>query len=141
MRKLTIISLSFFVLGAYAQETDVWQILSDVTFETKTDNNQKIDVPTFGKRVQSLQGRNITLSGYLVPLSEYGGNNEFMLSSLPLNACFFCGGAGPETIVELKVKESLKFTTARITMAGTLVLNDRDPDHHIYILKDATIIH
>ncbi len=141
MRKLTIISLSFFVLGAYAQETDAWQILSDVTFETKTDNNLEMDVPKFGKRAQSLQGKRITLNGYLVPLSEYGGNNEFMLSSLPLNACFFCGGAGPETIVELKVKESLKFTTARITMAGTLVLNDRDPDHHIYILKDATIIH
>jgi hypothetical protein len=63
-----------------------------------------------------------------------------MLSSLPFSNCFFCGGAGPETIVELKTKQSVKFTTARVALEGILLLNADDPDHHMYTLKDAVLL-
>jgi hypothetical protein len=75
-----------------------------------------------------------------VPLEETGGKGKFMLSSLPFNVCYFCGAAGPETVVELETSEHLKFSTKQIFMEGILFLNDRDPDHHIYILKSATLI-
>jgi hypothetical protein len=140
MRKLVIIFFSFFVSWAHAQETDFWQILSEVSFETKTKDDLEIDSPKFGKRLQSLNGKKITLKGYLIPLSEFGRKDAYMLSSLPLNACFFCGGAGPETVVEMQTKESIKFTSDRITLEGVFVLNSNDPDHHMYMMKVAVRI-
>lgn len=126
---------------ATAQGTDFWTVLADVRFETKVDKaGLEMDVPKFGQKVQGWQGKKVQLKGYLVPMSEFGGKDAYMLSSLPLNTCFFCGGAGPETVVELQIKQSVKFTSARITMEGILMLNGSDPDHHLYILKDATLI-
>lgn len=136
MRKLVIILLSLFFSESYGQERDFWQILSEVSYESKTKNDLETDSPKFSKRLQSFDGKKIILKGYLIPLSEFGGKDEYMLSSLPFNTCFFCGGAGPETVVELQVKQSVKFTSARITVEGILVLNDNNPDHHMYILKE-----
>lgn len=139
MRKLLIIFLSLFVSALYAQETDMWQILSEVSYESKRMGKDELemDVPMFGKRLSSWNGKKVILKGYLIPLSEFGGTGAYMLSSLPFSNCFFCGGAGPETIVELQTKQSIKFTTARIALEGILSLNADDPDHHMYIMKDA----
>lgn len=132
--------LSIFSTTAYSQEIDFWQVLSDVKFESIKKDDQEMDLPKFGMRAQGFDGKKIRLKGYLVPLSDFGGTDGFMLSSLPLNACFFCGGAGPETVVEIQVKQSVKFTSALVILEGILVLNSDDPDHHIYILKEVSRI-
>jgi hypothetical protein len=121
-----------------AQETDFWQVLAEVSYESKpvAGDDREMDSPKCSKRLQSWDGKKVTLKGYLIPLSEFGGKDAYMLSSLPFNNCFFCGGAGPETIVEVQVKQSLKFTSERIVVEGILMLNDDDPDHHMYVLKD-----
>jgi hypothetical protein len=54
--------------------------------------------------------------------------------------CFFCGGSGSETIVELEMKKgfSKRYNTDDvITFQGVLTLNTKDVMHFIYILKDA----
>ncbi len=63
-----------------------------------------------------------------------------MLSSLPLNACFFCGVGGPETVVEVFTTKSVTYTEKPIEIQGTLMLNDRNPDQMIYILENAVIL-
>jgi hypothetical protein len=63
-----------------------------------------------------------------------------MLSALPFNQCYFCGGAGPETVVELQTKEPIKFVTRQVTVEGVLWLNETDPDHHMYIIKNARLV-
>lgn len=140
MRKVLIIFLCFFSVGSFAQESDMWQILSEVQYESKHLGKEEIDVPIFSKRLNSWNGKKIVLKGYLIPLTEFGGKGDYMLSSFPFSNCFFCGGAGPETIVELKTKQSVKFTTERVALEGILLLNNDDPDHHMYILKDAVLI-
>ena len=122
----------------HAQETDFWQVLAEVSYESKLSgsDDREMDSPKFSKRLQSWDGKKVMLKGYLIPLSEFGGKDAYMLSSLPFNNCFFCGGAGPETVVEVQVKQTLKFTSERIVVEGILILNHDDPDHHMYILKD-----
>jgi hypothetical protein len=124
------------------QEPDMWQVLSEVGFEThpSREKGYEIDTPKFSKRLLSYQNKKVRIKGYLVPLTESGGKNQYMLSALPFNQCYFCGGAGPETVVELQTSHSIRFVTRQITMEGTLLLNDSDPDHHMYILKDARIL-
>ncbi|MNL80290.1 hypothetical protein D3C87_2071030 [compost metagenome] len=57
-------------------------------------------------------------------------------------ACFFCGGAGPESIIELQFrKKKQRFRTDEVlTVRGKLALNANDVDHLNYILKDAEVI-
>jgi hypothetical protein len=124
-----------------AQTENFWQVLAEVRFEnTKDGNGYIVERPVYSKYLTSFHGKKIKLRGYMIPLEETGGKGKFMLSSLPFNVCYFCGGAGPETVVETETSQQIKFTTARIEMEGILFLNDRDPDHHIYILKSASLV-
>jgi hypothetical protein len=133
MRSLLIgICFLFCWIGAVAQEPDVWQILAEVGYESapSRETGFEIESPKFSKRLWSYNGRVVRVKGYLIPMAELGGRNEYMLSSLPFNQCYFCGGAGPETVVEIQTKQSIKFVTRQIVMEGILFLNESDPDHH-----------
>jgi hypothetical protein len=131
----------FLSLGVDAiQPENFWQVLAEVTFQhVKDPKGYDIEKPVFSKYLRSFNGKKVVLKGYMIPLSEAGGAGKFMLSSLPFNVCYFCGAAGPETVMEVETTEKIKFTTKQIIMAGVLFLNDKDPDHHMYILKSATL--
>jgi hypothetical protein len=125
-----------------AQEPDIWQVLAEVGFETipNRETGFQIESPKFSKRLWGYNGKKVKVKGYLIPMTELGGRQEYMLSALPFNQCYFCGGAGPETVVEIQTKQSIKFVTRAIVMEGVLQLNDKDPNHHIYIIKDARLV-
>jgi hypothetical protein len=124
------------------QDIDIWQVLSEVGFERKPgrETGYEIDSPNFSKRLLSYNGKRVIIKGYLIPLSEMSGRQDYMISALPFNQCYFCGGAGPETVVEVQSKETVRFVTRQIAMEGILVLNASDPDHHMYILKEARLV-
>jgi hypothetical protein len=116
-------------------------VLAEVSFQKiKDKNGYELEKPLFSKHLKSFKGTKVTLKGYLVPLNEVNGKPALMLSSLPFNACYFCGGAGPETVIEVEAIQEIEFTTKQITLQGILMLNDTDPEHHIYILKSAALI-
>jgi hypothetical protein len=66
----------------------------------------------------------------------YKGHKEFVFSAFPYNMCFFCGGAGPETVMEVYAKDEVQFTAEAITIKGKLKLNDKDINRLIYSLSD-----
>lgn len=139
MRILFTIQLLFLVSTISHAQENFWHVLAEVGFETKMDASGKyeIEVPTFSKYLKTFNNKRVQLKGYIIPLSELGGQSEFMFSSLPFSMCYFCGSAGPETVVEIESKEKIKFTTSQVKIEGILVLNSSDPDHHMYILKSA----
>jgi hypothetical protein len=119
---------------------ETWKTLSKVKIEARFDDDIGFDIefPVFSKEVIALDKKEITVSGYLIPMEEFGGSpNFFVFSSLPFNNCFFCGGAGPETVMEIHSSEKVNFTTNLIVMRGVLELNDKDPFRLMYVLKDA----
>ena len=141
MKKLIIGFL--LVLGVaismQAQDTNLWKTLSKVTFEKKYDEllGFKVDVPVFGDVVKELEGKEVIVSGYIVPVEGYKSHEEFVFSAYPYNMCFFCGGAGPETVMEVTATEAVKYTTERIVLKGKLLLNKDNINRLMYILTDA----
>lgn len=136
-----LLLLLMFLSGQTVAQENFWQVLAEVHFKQEKDGNgYGMDIPVFSNHLKSYQKKKIVLKGYIIPLEESGGNGRFMLSSMPFNVCYFCGAAGPETVVEIETTEKIKFTTRQIAMQGILVLNDNDPDHHIYILRSAQIV-
>lgn len=142
MSKLILIILSFICASSFAQNDNLWKTLAKVEIEKKFDEtlNFEIDYPTFSEEVKKLNGQTIELQGWMIPLEELQGETYFVLSSLPFANCFFCGGAGPETVAEVFSKNKIKYTEKRITVRGKLKINADDPMKLMYILQEAEIV-
>lgn len=64
-----------------------------------------------------------------------------MISRYPFAACFFCGGAGPESVAEVKFakkKPELEIDDL-ITITGRLKLNDKDMSRMTFIIEEAKL--
>lgn len=134
---LLLLCFSFCALGAaFAQHH--WKTMEDVRFNHVTsEDGYRIEVPVFGSRVKELQGSTIRLKGYIIPLQELRGQNYFVFSRYPFNLCYFCGAAGPETIIEVNSQREISFTEDLIELEGRFELNASDPDHLMYRLREA----
>lgn len=118
----------------------VWPKLYDIKYEKAKDELGEYQKPIFSAAAKSLNGKVITLPGYMIPFETGSKGAKFMFSSMPINACFFCGVGGPESVVEVIMKQPLSFHDKPIEIKGILKLNDKDPDRMIYILEQAEFI-
>lgn len=143
MRNNLLLILAFLSLPivAWTQVNITWKQLAEVDFEMRYFKAYDLNImaPIFGKSPKAFEGKEIIISGYVLPLDI----NDFVLSQNPYASCFFCGGAGPETIVELQLKPEAArhFRMDQwMTFKGILRLNHSDPYHFIYILERAELI-
>ncbi len=140
MNKWLLLLFSFFVIqGIFSQSELSWEVLADASFAP--EYNEKYEVyflmPTFGEKIKSYQGKQVTITGYFLDIS--GSGEVFLVSQNPMASCFFCGAAGPETIVEVNFKEKPPFRTDQIvTVTGIFELNPDNVDHCNYILNGAS---
>ena len=137
-----LITLSLFALSqlATAQPMLDWADLADVQFFEKFSNSMGIKYyqATFGEDIKELEGEEVMGMGYLIPLDALG--ETYALSKNPFSACFFCGAAGPETVVELRVKAEYVRryqTDERRAFRGRLQLNESSLEQFNYVLIDA----
>jgi hypothetical protein len=129
--------------NADASATEVvaagWPTLARVTFKKEYDEllGLKVDKPVFSKSVKDLDGKKITLRGYVIPTEGYKSHKEFVFSAYPYSQCFFCGGAGPETVIEVFANEPIEYSAEAVKVTGSLRLNQDDPNALMYRLEDA----
>lgn len=128
--------------STFAQEDSVWKKLSKITY--KQEYNElfgfKVDIPVFSEQIKTMEGKEIEVKGYIIPIEGYKSHKEFMFSAFPYNMCFFCGGAGPETVMEVTASEPIEYSAEQIRIKGKLVLNDDDINRMMYILEDVTLL-
>ena len=123
-------------------QTNIWKTLSHLKFEVKWDEEYQFNVKqaVFSEEILALNGKEITVKGYLLPEKGYKTHKEFILSSLPYNLCYFCGKAGPETVMEVSSISAIRYSDEPITLKGTLMLNLLDPGGLPYILLNAKLV-
>ena len=122
------------------QELINWTILSDVAFQPvfEDDLGYEIDSATFGSLVHPYEGKVVSISGFVIPLDALG--TSYALSRNPNASCFFCGGAGPETVIQLNLKPTAYKRykmDATMTFTGKLLLNTKNADQFTYVLEQA----
>jgi hypothetical protein len=145
MRFRIIIALVCLFFGSavtgWAQENS-WKTLAKITYTKKYDELMgfKVDVPVFSEDVTALDGQEISIKGYIIPVEGYKSHKEFIFSAFPYNMCFFCGGAGPETVMEVFSKDAVEYTAEQVTLKGKLELNDSDINRLMYALTDAELV-
>ncbi len=120
-----------------AQIDPMWTALGKISYETEMneDLGAEVMIPIFNNEIKALNGKKVRIRGYVIPLEI--GEDYFVISAFPFNACFFCGAAGPETVMEIYLKQEFKISSETVTLEGTLKLNDTDLHHLMYILEGA----
>ena len=123
-----------------AQQTLSWTQLTDVKFSKVYSPEAGIEIlnSSFGPSIQSLEGSEVIIKGYMIPLDPLG--TQYVLSRNPMVSCFFCGGAGPESVAELRLhpKSIRRYATDEvITFKGTLELNEKNLDAFNYVITNA----
>jgi hypothetical protein len=134
-RKLSVVP--HLVEGQIAELT--WHTLTDVTFKEMyvADLDMYYWKPTFGPGVKALEGKDVFITGYVIPV-DYD-ENFYVISRYPYANCYFCGGGGPESVVDLRFasKNREYKTDERLTFRGKLKLNATDIYQMNYILDGA----
>ncbi len=139
---MLIFSMSVVAQSGSAQipgeDGGLWRILGTLTYEKQYNDmfGFEIDMPVFGEEIKALEGEIVMIRGYIIPVEGYRNHKEFIFSAYPYSQCFFCGAAGPETVMEIYAAEPVRFTSEIIWLKGRLVLNDNDINHLFYILED-----
>lgn len=135
---LLLIAVPVLAFGQTAQKVE-WSTLMDITFKDIYVEKDDIYVyyPLFGQAQNELDGKQIEITGYIIPIDVEA--NLYVLSAFPFSACFFCGNAGPESVMAINFKgNNRRFDTdERLTLQGTLQLNSTDVDELVYVLNDA----
>jgi|TARA_B110000977_G_scaffold52749_1_gene71669 hypothetical protein len=144
LKSITLVFISFFAANSVSlSDVDAkelsWATLADV--EYKDVYLEELDAwfwqPEFGDAVKEYSGEQVYITGYMVPVDV--STDYFVLSRYPFAQCFFCGNAGPESVVDLRMKkEGRKFKQdERLTFTGKLRLNETDVYELNYILEEA----
>ena len=147
MKIKTVFLFIFFISisnNASSQIKLTWKDIIDVYAKevTFSEKNPAIAIKGQGISLKKIEGKVITITGYFLDLDPDG--EWFMVSKNPFATCFFCGGAGPETVIELLKYKNIKkkFKTDDIVeVTGTLKMIVENEDDVGFVLFDASVKH
>jgi hypothetical protein len=118
-----------------------WDTLANISYEyiQNFEQNFWYGEATFSEEVKALDGEMVEIQGYILQVDLEG--NSYYLSAYPFSSCFFCGGAGQESVMELRLKNAKQSFTQDelVKLRGRLRLNNRELELN-YILEEAELV-
>lgn len=127
MKKLILIFLLFSGFAVKAQHdpndqimSTNWDVIGGVDFKIVKDTEM---YAVYTPEIKKHANKPFELEGYMVPIKDGMKQTKFMLSTLPINQCYFCGKNGVPIMVMVELTEPVKFTYQTIMIKGTLKLN------------------
>lgn len=96
-----------------------------------------LPLPIFTEAIKKYNGKIAEIDGYVIPLDKTG--KTLVISAYNMAECFFCGKAGPASVMTVLLKKpSKQYKIDQIaTFRGRLLLNDSNPEELFYVLQDA----
>ncbi|OYQ36340.1 hypothetical protein CHU92_09990 [Flavobacterium cyanobacteriorum] len=121
-------------------DTLTWKLLGQIKYIKKPskDYPEGVMFPVINTTLKAKNKKPIVMSGFIIPID----NKNYALSKNVFASCFFCGQAGPETIMGIKFRNpNIKLKTDQyVTLQGTFRYNDNDIDDWIYHIENAVIV-
>lgn len=120
-------------------DTLTWKLLGEIKYEKrKHPKYGDVQFPVVNDKVKAKGKKRVLISGFIVPIDS----KSYAISKNVFAACFFCGKAGPESIVGLKFRGTtpkLK-TDQYVTVEGVFRYNETDADDWVYNFDDVVIV-
>lgn len=127
MKRIILVVLLFTGFAVKAQHntddqilSDNWDVVGGVDFKIVKDSEM---YAVYTPEIKKHANKTFELEGYIVPIKDGMKQTKFMLSTLPINQCFYCGKNGVPIMVLVEMAEPIKFTYKTIVVKGTLKLN------------------
>lgn len=121
----------------WGQQAISWETLSRVEFDEYFDRdlNEWMLQGRFSEEVKALNQQRVILKGYVIPLDVSG--QEFALSAFPFSSCYFCGGAGPETVLKIELSTDAPSweTDDYVELIGRFILKSKPGLEFHYTLQ------
>ena len=112
-----------------------WRTLGRVE-EMKVDHRM---LPKFSSEIAALDGKEVRLQGFMLPLEAGKKQKRFLLSgNVPSGP--FCLPGGPESLVEINCKDPIAFKLEPIVISGKLSVLKDDPSGFWYRITDASLM-
>ena len=127
MKKLALLLFMCLGLIGFAQERLSWNTFERLNFEEVYEPTTAswVQVPVWTVELKQWNWKLVRITGYIIVSDAV--NSQYALSAFPFSSCFFCGAAGPESVLELDLKHQQEYLTDEvITFKGVLELNS-DP--------------
>ncbi len=145
--KLVLVLLSAFWMGASSPvdnfEPDLWALFQKVPFTQKLNRDFEMYFfyPEFTDELKALEGKEVELKGFHIPL-DIDNDQLMILSKYPMAECFFCGGAGPESVAVVYTSSKIPRMKVDeiVTVRGSLKLNADDVEEMTFIIEDAEVL-
>jgi hypothetical protein len=111
-----------------------WSVLT----ETKLDRKFK---PTFARYLQQLDGKHVSMTGYMQPIGEDIDCAAFILIENPVG-CWYCEMPDITAMlqVEMPAEKTFTYTRKRLRIEGTLLLNGADAESFLYTIRKAKVV-
>jgi hypothetical protein len=108
-----------------------WELFNDTTVE-------KPFKPVFPKYLKELDGKQVSLTGFMYPLRDEPEVRAFLFIEAPVG-CWYCENPDTTGIVYIEMPrgETTAYQRGLIRVVGRLHLNENDPEDFLYTLKDA----
>jgi hypothetical protein len=143
MRNLFFLGLVVLVATAFVAPQAVvkltWKTMQNIKFEKKyyKEVDGEMLAPVFTDEIKRLDGQEVEVEGYVIPVDEKG--RFVALSANPYASCFFCGKAGPASVMTVKLKKRNKDynTDDYRHFRGRLQLNYNNVEEFYYVLHES----
>ena len=109
-----------------------WKTLAQVQ-PVKQDGRM---VPEFSKEILALDRKDVKVQGFMIPLDIGDKQKRFLLSAVPPH-CSFCLPAGPDAVVEVVARTSVRYGFEPIVVGGKLAVLKDDAGGLLYRVTDA----
>lgn len=97
--------------------------------------------PGFPDAVKALDGKVVTMQGFMFPLGPDEKQAQFLFGPFPMT-CPYHYHVSPAMVIEVAIDPPLPFTYDPVTLTGRLELVPRDDMFNVfYRLKDTRVIH
>lgn len=145
MKIKAIFFLSLFIFlsnSAFGQKKITWTNVLEI-YAKEFRRTEKNPTSTINKNAMSLEdveNKKISIVGYFLDVDPDG--EWFILSKNPFATCFFCGKAGPETVLELLgfKNEKKKFKSDDMVEVTGTFNPVYDPEGKVsFVLENASI--
>jgi len=115
-----------------------WDVIGSVKFEL-TEKNELL--PLFSESIKRFDNREFDLTGYLIPIKSGQKQQKFLLATLPINQCYFCGQNGVPVMIMIEMESAVSYCEKPIHVKGILKLEQKDASYAPPItIKNAKII-
>ncbi|QJD98316.1 hypothetical protein HH214_06005 [Mucilaginibacter robiniae] len=96
--------------------------------------------PVYSETVKRFENKPFELQGYMIPVQSGRNQNCFLLATLPVNQCYFCGKNGVPIMILVNMSAPIQLTFKSIKVTGKLTLENTNAVKYVPVSLEHAVL-